>query len=65
MFIDRVACVRAGVFVRPMGDRHDVDVLEFRAGFAPVAVSQNMVPPDFSARLDFATGRNSPVKQAH
>ena len=51
-------------FVRAVRDRHDVDVLELRAGFAPVAMSQNMMPADFAARFDFATRPAPPNETA-
>src|SRR5438105_15588224 len=49
--------------VGSMRHRHDIDVLEFRAGFAPIAMSQNVMPADLAASLDFAARRHRPVKQ--
>jgi len=51
------------LFVRPMRNPHDIDILEFRTGLPPVAMRQNMMPPDFAARFDFATRRHRPVKK--
>jgi hypothetical protein len=42
---------------------HDVDVLEFQAGFAPVAVRENMVTANFAACFSFTTVRHRPMKQ--
>jgi hypothetical protein len=45
-------------------DRHDVDVLEFRTGFAPVTMSQDAIPTDFAAGFDLAPGGYRPMKQS-
>ena len=49
-------CARSAVFLRAVGDGHDVDVAEFRPALPPVAVRQDEVPPDLAARLDLAPG---------
>ena len=46
-----------------MRDSHDIDVLEFRAGFAPVTMSQNVVPADFAAGFHLAALRHGPVEK--
>src|SRR6266513_4191439 len=51
------------LFVRSVRNSHDVYILEFRAGFAPIAMRQNMMSPDFAARLDFAPRRHRPMKK--
>ena len=51
------------LLVGSMRHRHDIDVLEFPAGFAPIAMSQNVMPADLAASFDFATRRHRPVKQ--
>jgi len=49
--------------IRAVRDSHDVNIPEFRSRFAPVAMRQDMMSPDFSARLNFAAGRYRPMKQ--
>ena len=51
------------LLIRAVRNSHDVDVLEFRPRFAPVAMRQNMVAADFPTRLNFTTGRHRPMKQ--
>src|SRR6266481_6668850 len=63
MSIDCGLVIEEPLFVGAVRHRHDVHVLKFRAGFAPVAMSENMVPPNFAAGLDFATGWHRPMKQ--
>ncbi len=43
--------------------RHDVHVLKFGAGFAPVAMSQDVVSANFAAGFNFAPGGHRPMKQ--
>src|SRR6266404_346727 len=50
-------------FVRAVGDSHDVDVVKLGAALAPIGVRHDVVPTHFTARLDFTTGRHSPVKE--
>ena len=50
-------------FLRAVRDRHDVDVPEFRAGFAPVTMSQDVVSPDFAAGFNLAPLRHRPVEK--
>ncbi len=51
------------VAVRAVGHGHDIDMIEFRAALAPVAVGQDMMTPDFLARLDFPSRRHRPVEE--
>ena len=37
--------------------------LKFRPGFAPVAMRQNVMPPDLAARFNFPAWRHRPMKQ--
>ncbi len=62
MSIYRGFVIEEPLFVRAMRHRHDVHVLEFRAGFPPVAVSKNMVPANFAAGFNFAPSRYRPMK---
>jgi hypothetical protein len=50
--------------IGPVRDRHDVDVAKFGAGFAPVAMGQDMVPADFAARFEFASRRHGPMEKS-
>ena len=52
------------LFVGPVRDRHDIDVLKFSAGFAPVTMSQDVMPANFTASLDLAPGGDRPMKQS-
>ena len=63
MLIDRRLVLEEQSFVRAVRHRHDVDVPEFRAGFAPVAMRQNVMSADFAARFNFTAGRYRPMKQ--
>ena len=63
MSIDGRLVIKEQLFVSAVRYGHDVDILEFRSGFAPVAMRQNMVPADFAARFDFTTLRHRPMKQ--
>ena len=63
MPIDRRLVFEEERFVRSVRDRHDVDVAKFRSGFAPVAMGQDLVPPDFAARLNFTTRRHGPMEE--
>src|SRR5437016_3824492 len=40
------------LFVRAVGDAHDVDVMELRAAFTPVGVRHDVMPADFPARVN-------------
>src|SRR4051812_10737978 len=46
-----------------MRDGHDVHVFEFRAGFAPIAMRQDVMPPDLSARFNFASVWHRPMEE--
>ena len=50
-------------FVGAVGHRHDVDVLEFRAAFAPIGVRDNVVAPHLATGVDLAPWRHPPVKE--
>src|SRR5207248_789797 len=63
MSIDRGLVVEESLLVGAVRDRHNIDVLKLRAGFAPITMSQNVVPPDFATDFDFATRWNRPMKQ--
>ena len=63
VLVDRRLVGADEIAVRAVGDGHDVDVLEFGAALAPVAVREDVVPPDFAARLDFAPGGHGPVEE--
>ena len=63
MLVDGALVLEQQRFVGAVRDRHDVDVLEFRARFAPVTVGQNVMPSDFAARFDFAARRHGPMKE--
>ena len=62
MPINRHFVVEEQLFIGSVRYSHDVDVLEFRPGFAPVAMRQNMMTADLAARFNFATGGHCPVK---
>src|SRR6266404_2096282 len=63
MSIYRRFVIEQALFVRAMRNRHDVHVLKFRTGFAPVAMRQNVMTADFAAGLNFATLRHGPMKE--
>ena len=63
MSIDCGLVIEEPLFVGAVRDRHDVHVLKFRTGFAPVAMSENMMPANFAAGLDLAPGWHRPMKQ--
>jgi hypothetical protein len=51
------------LFIGAVRHGHDVDVLELRSGFAPVAMRQNVVTANFSACFNFTTVRHRPMKE--
>src|SRR5437763_8469672 len=61
--IDRFLVREHQCFVCPMRHSHDVDVAEFRPCFAPVTMSENMMPSHFATRFDFTTRRHGPVEK--
>ena len=63
MSIYRRLVIEEPRFVGAVRDRHDVDVLEFRTGFTPVTMGQDVMPADFAAGLDLAPGGHRPMKQ--
>ena len=63
MSIYRRFVVEKQLFIRAVRNGHDVDVLKFGTGFAPIAMGENVMPADFAARFNLATRRHRPVKQ--
>ena len=63
MPIDSGFVVQQQLFIGAVRHGHDVHVPEFRARFAPVAMRQDMMSPDFAARFNFTAGRYRPMKQ--
>src|SRR5262249_44562983 len=61
--IDSLFVIEQYFFIGAVRHRHDVDVLEFGSGFAPVAMRQNVVTTNFTARFNFTTARHRPMKQ--
>ena len=61
--VDRRLVRADAVAVGPVRHGHDVDVVEFRAALAPVAMGEDVVPADLAARLDLAARRHRPVEQ--
>src|SRR6266446_439903 len=64
MSIYRRFVLEQQLLVRAVRDSHDIDVFEFGASLAPIAVSQNVMPADFTAGLDLAVRRHRPMKQS-
>src|SRR5262249_44073633 len=63
MLINRRLMVEEQSLVRAVRHSHDVDVPEFRSGFAPVAMRQDLMTTDLASRLNFAATRHRPMKQ--
>ena len=63
MSIYRRFMVEKQLFIRTVRYGHDVNVLKFGTCFAPIAMGEDVVPTDFAARFDLATGRHCPMKQ--
>ena len=63
MLVDRSFVLQQQLLIGPVRDRHDVDVPEFRSRLAPVTVRENVMPPHFAARLNFASGRHRPMEK--
>ena len=63
MLINRRLVLEEQSLIRTVRHGHDVDVVKFRAGFAPVAMRQDVVTAHLASRFYFATGRHCPVKQ--
>ena len=63
MSIYRRLVIEEPRFVGAVRDRHDVDVIEFRTGFTPVTMGQDVMSADFAAGLDLAPGGHRPMKQ--
>src|SRR5437016_6036274 len=63
MPIDRHFVLEEQLFIGSVRYSHDVDVLEFRPGFAPVAMRQDMMTANLAACLDLTPRRHCPVKQ--
>src|SRR5438067_690390 len=64
MRVNRALVRQETLFVRAVRDSHNVHVSKLRPGFAPVTMREDVMPPDFAARFDFASGRNGPVEQS-
>lgn len=64
MSIYRHLVIEEPLLLGAVRDSHDVDILEFRTGFTPVTMGQDVVPADFAAGLDLAPGRHRPMKQS-
>ena len=63
MPINRRFVLKQQLFVRPVCNRHDVDVAKLRTSLAPITVGQDMMAADFATRFYFAAGRHGPMKQ--
>ena len=63
MAIDSRLVLEQAVLLRSMRHGHDVHIVELRPAFAPIAMGENLVTPDFAARLNFAPVRHRPMKQ--
>ena len=64
MSVDGRLVLEQAVLLRPMSYGHDIDVIELGPGLTPIAVGENLVTPNFAARLDLAPWRDRPMKQA-
>ena len=51
------------VFVRTVRHGHDVDILEFRTGLAPITMGKDVMSTDFAARFNLPPWWNRPVKK--
>ena len=63
MAINSCFVIEQKLFISAVRHGHDVNILEFRAGFAPIAMRQDMVTADFAARFNFTARGNGPMKQ--
>ena len=63
MSVDRGLMIEQASLLGAVCDRHDVHIFEFWTGLAPVAMGENVVPPDFATNFDFAARRHRPMKQ--
>src|ERR1700691_6213028 len=63
MIVNRRLVLADKVAIRAVRHGHDVDVIEFGTALAPVTVGQDVMTPDFAARLDFASSRNRQVEK--
>ena len=64
VLIDRSLMIEQQSLICAVRYSHDIDVLEFGAGFAPVALRSNVMPPDLTSGLNFAARRHCPVKKS-
>src|SRR6266404_6828687 len=53
MSIDGGLVIEQQLFIRAVCHGHDIDVLEFRAGFAPITMRQDMVTTNLAACFNF------------
>jgi hypothetical protein len=63
MPVDGRLVFEQAVLLRSMSHCHDVYVVELGSALTPIAMGENLMTPDFTARLDFAPSRNRPMKQ--
>jgi len=63
MLINRRLMLEEQSLIRTVRHSHDVDVPKFRAGFAPVAMRQNVMATDLASGLNFTARRHRPMKQ--
>src|SRR5262245_56831923 len=50
-------------FLCPVGDSHDVDVMELGPSLAPIGMRHDMVAPYLASRLDLTTLGQGPMKE--
>ena len=63
MSIDRCLVFEQPRFSVPCATAMMLTFSKFRSGFAPIAMGQDFVPPDFAARLNFAARRHRLMEQ--
>src|SRR6266853_3278067 len=63
MSIDGGLMIEQQLFISAVCHGHDIDVLEFRAGFAPITMRQDMVTTNLAACFNFTAGWDRPMKQ--
>src|SRR5262245_54219272 len=61
--IDRGLVRKHAILFRAVTHRHNVDVGEFGAAFAPIAMCENLVPSDFRSGAFLHSFRYTPVEQ--
>src|SRR5438128_8261232 len=63
MLVDRALVLEDGVLLRSVRDGHDVDIAEFGAALAPVAMGEDVEASDLTAGFHLAARRYRPVKE--